>query len=249
MVKHFIILASAYTIGTRIALDYVVCDDTQLEQIKRDREYILNICGSDTPLSSHFVQAEKEGWESVYRRDKFFEGVKVIANAKEFAEILQKDRVLKGVDVAKYVLTQIPCTHLKLEKLVYLCYADYLCEQGKKLFDDRIYAYKLGPVVETVYKKYKKRFFGENIEDDKKTYDENSWELPIRSRIISSEDGLNKLASIDKTLNKYGNLSARDLVNLTHREFSPWSKSGKGMKENEIILDVIIKNYHKYEEI
>lgn len=54
-----------------------------------------------------------------------------------------------------YILARHTCTHLELEKLGYMCYADYLCRTGKKLFKDTVYAFKYGPVVESVYEKYK----------------------------------------------------------------------------------------------
>lgn len=52
-------------------------------------------------------------------------------------------------------MSKIKCTQLKLQKLVYFCFADYLCDTGKELFTDKIYAFKYGPVVDSVWKKYK----------------------------------------------------------------------------------------------
>ena len=73
--------------------------------------------------------------------------------------------------------------------------------------------------------------------------------MPVRSRIISSKDGIKELISIDKMLDKYGNLSASELVRLVHSKSSPWSKSVEGELYNkEITYDIIIK-YHKNEVI
>lgn len=33
---------------------------------------------------------------------------------------------------------------IKIEKLVYLCFANYLCKYDKEFFDDAIFAYKYG---------------------------------------------------------------------------------------------------------
>lgn len=73
---------------------------------------------------------------------------------------------------------------------------------------------------------------------------------PAKSRIIFAEDGMEKILSIDKTLKKYGNLSAYELVNLTHRQDSPWSKTSKSPFKlySSMKLD-IIREYHKFEEI
>lgn len=243
MIKHFIVIASAYSMGKRIALDYYDEDILQMDVIQKDIEYILSKCGEDVPISTHYIQTSEPGWDKVIQLDKFFDNVELISNRENFIDIVLKDRTLNGVDIAKYILTKVPCTHLKLEKLVYMCYADYLCEEKSRLFEDKIYAYKLGPVVKSVYEKYKKS------EDDSYTYDEEYNKMPIRSRILSSKDGLKKLISVDKTLEKYANYSARELVDITHKKSSPWSKSGSGAGINKIIDDEVILKFHKYETI
>lgn len=247
MIKHYIILGSAYSIGKRIALHYYGTD-LSMDKIKKDLESICQVCGEDVSISTHYVQTEAESWSSVIRLDKFFENVKVVSDLNDYIELLKRDRNLIGLDIAKYILTKISCTHLKLEKLTYLCYADYLCQEGEKLFDDNIYAYKLGPVVETVYKKYKKHGKNHLEEDNTYVYTDGKV-LPIRSRILASKNGVNKLKSIDKTLDKYGNLEASDLVQLTHEPMSPWSYSGSGKSNQQEIEDSIILNYHKNEEL
>lgn len=247
MIKHFIILASAYSRGTRIALDYFDEDILQMEVIEKDLKYIISKLGDEAIFSTHFIQTEKLGWDAVKKQDGFFRNTELIDNKEEFINILIKDRKLKGVDIAKYILSKIPCTHLKLEKLVYFCYADYLCNEQKKLFDDKIYAYKLGPVIESVYNKYKKTL--KITEDNRKKENEIEKKLPIRSRIIASEDGLKKIFSIDKTLEKYGKLSAEELVNLTHKDSTPWKCVGAGYNQYEEISDELILKFHKNEII
>ena len=250
MVKHFIIMVSAYSIGKRIAIDYSSEDELQMNDIKKDIEYIKKECGDDVPISTHFIQTEDFGWNKVAELDKFFENVELIDTKEKFVIILKKDRVLSGMDVARYILTKVPCTHLKLQKLVYMCYADYLCEFKEKLFDDKIYAYRLGPVIETVYKRYKK-YGSEYIdgEDDTITYNEIDKKMPIKSRILASEYGLKKIIHIDKTLEKYSKLSSSDLVKLTHKYSTPWSLSGEGKVTNNEIEDDLIIKYHKYEKL
>ena len=57
------------------------------------------------------------------------------------------------------------------------------------------------------------------------------------------------MISIDKTLDKYGNLSVSELVILVHSKSSLWSKSGEGELYNKEITDNIIIKYHKNEVI
>ena len=250
MIKHFIILASSYSLRKRIAIDYYSEKSLNMDLIQKDIDYISSKCGNDVPISTHFIQTEKLGWDNVGKLDKFFENVELIKSLDEFAEILLKDRELIGFDVAKYILTKIPCTHLKLEKLVYMCYADYLCDTGCKLFEDKILAYKYGPIVKSVYDKYRKS--GDSLlgsEDDSFVYDETDKLMPIRSRILSSSNGVKKIISIDKTLKKYGKYSASELVNITHKKLSPWSCVVIDNSFSKEIDDDFIIKYHKYEDI
>lgn len=246
MVKHYIVMASAYSIGKRIVLDYFSENFLPMAHIQKDIDYILKECGFDAPISMHYIQTEELGWDKVVELDRYFEETKLIESKEEFVEILKRDRNLNGMDIAKYILTKVSCMHLKLEKLVYMCYADYLCSAGSKLFDDKIYAYKLGPVVASVYETFKKHDYlkAENI----KTYDEQMKKMAIRSRILSSCDGVKKLISIDKTLEKYLGLSASELVTLTHGDGTPWSKAGKGNLLYGEISDDLILRYHRFEE-
>lgn len=249
MITHFIFMSSSYSLGTRIALDYIVTDKNVQDELKHHLRKIIETCGKDVSISTHMIQTENETWKSVYKSDHFFKDVKLIDNIDTFIELIQKDRKLEGIDVAKYILSKISCTQLKLQKLVYLCYADYLCDTGKKLFTDKIYAFKYGPVVDTVYKRYKKYGYMPVEQETKDIDSKDTFEMPAKSRIIFAEDGTEKIISIDKTLNKYGTLSASELVDLTHKDRTPWSKSFKGIEETYFCIDTdTIKQYHKYEK-
>jgi len=246
MIKHFIIIASAYSIGKRIALDYFDEKILQLDVIQKEINYINEKCGSDVPIATHVLQTDSTDWRSVVKKDKFFKEVYLVKNKEEFVKLLLSDRELVGIDIAKYILSIKPCTHLKLEKLTYLCYANYLCKEKDKLFIDKIFAYKLGPVIETVYDKYQKK--GMTIlEDNIEIFDESARELSISSRILSSKDGAKKLLSIEETLKKYGDMEALKLVKLTHKRKSPWRYAGAGKKSYEEITDDMVLNFHKNE--
>lgn len=248
MVTHFIFLSSSYSLGTRIAMDYIVTDDSIQEKIKQHLDKIIKECGKDVSISTHMIQADDTTWESVCVADHFFKDVKVIDSIDKFIKLIKKDRKLEGLDVAKYILSKISCTQLKLQKLVYLCFADYLCDTGKELFIDKIYAFKYGPVVDTVYIRYKDYGYKPIDEEQQDIDSKNIFEMPAKSRILFAKDGTEKLMSIEKTLKKYGNLSASDLVDLTHKDKAPWSMSFKGPEEvySDMEIDTI-KKYHQYE--
>lgn len=249
MVKHYIIMSSSYTDGTRVALDITEVGLLNSDAITRIIQDIKQSCGKDVPLSTHVIETGSDTWASVAEYDPFFEDVACAGSVEEFSEKIKKGRVLTGLDVATYILSRIKCTHLSLEKLVYFAYADYLCEHSGRLFEDRIFAFTHGPVVDSVYETYKRSGsqyvkpleFG--ADSSIKT---GVKELPARSRILFAEDGAEKLRSIDRTIRKYGKYTAGALVDLTHREGSPWSKVDSS-KAYQVISDELIRKYHHIE--
>lgn len=246
MVTHYIIMSSSYSQGCRIALHYVIDENTDIEKLKPVISTITSKCGKDVSLSVHSIQTEEKTWDDVVKRDYFFKEVKVISNIDEFIQTINLDRDLIGVDVAKYILSKTKCTHLKLEKLVYMCYAEYLCQNEEKLFKDEIYAYKYGPVVKSVYKKYKT--YGYKDIESLEISSSNISELPAKSRILFAKDGLKKVKCIEETIAKYGDCTANELVDITHSIDTPWHKAGKGIFFDKIIKDDVILKYHKNEK-
>ena len=242
-------MSSSYTLGKRIALDFIVNNEEIQDKLKEYLDKITTECGKDVSISTHIIQAEDTTWESVCRADHFFKDVEVMGNLNKFIKLIKQDRKLEGIDVAKYILSKTKCTQLKLQKLVYLCFADYLCDTGKELFTDSIYAFQYGPVVDTVYAKYKKYGY-KPIEEEKEDIDIIVSEMPAKSRILFAEEGTEKIISIDKTLKKYGQLTASQLVELTHKENTPWTMTTKGTWIfYSKIKPEVIKKYHKFETI
>ncbi len=240
--KHFILLSSSYSLGTRIALDFVLSDDNENQEIKHALQKIEKECGKDVSIAVQFIETESKEWTSVQKADNFFKDVKIIGSTSDFIDLIKKDRKLSSITVANYILTKLKCTHLQLEKLVYLCFADYLCDFDDKLFEDNIYAFKYGPVINQVYEKYKK-FGREEISDIQLERIDSKYELPLSSLIQFSERGQDKLISIDNTIEKYSGFTASELVQITHRPESPWSKTFDKSYRKEI-PDEIIKQFH-----
>lgn len=249
MITHFIFMSSSYTLGKRIALDFIVDDAKIQDKLKEYLDKITTECGKDVSISTHMIQTEDATWEAVCKSDYFFNGVKIIDSLDKFIKLIKKDRKLKGIDIAKYILSKTKCTQLKLQKLVYLCFADYLCDTGKELFTDSIYAFKYGPVVDTVFEKYKNYGY-KPIEAEKEDIDTTVSEMPAKSRILFAEDGTEKIISIDATLKRYGHLTAGQLVDLTHKANAPWTKTPRATWPfRSEIKPETIKQYHKFETI
>ena len=55
MIRHYIIMSSSYTEGTRIALDIVEESKLNKESIAGILKEIKETCGKDVPLSTHLI--------------------------------------------------------------------------------------------------------------------------------------------------------------------------------------------------
>lgn len=246
--KHIILLGSSYSTGKRIALDYG--DD--FNKYENDINELNKLKNKQFSIATHAIEITSENWKDVIKTDSFFEGVELVRNKSSFIKLLSNDKEVTSLDIANYILTQFNCTHTKLEKLTYFCYADYLCKYNKKLFNDKIYAFKYGPVVKSIYNKYKRsnyELYGNpEITIDEKNIEINKkYKMPVKSRIIASNDGIEKINSIDDTLKNYGQYNADTLIAITHKEGTPWTINDKGKKPYKEISDDDILKYHKYE--
>lgn len=249
-VNHIVLLSSAYSLKKRIALHYF--DEFNISkdfftQIQKDMDKIKDVCGKDLTLGSHCFKTDSISWQSVIDNDCYFEGVKVIDSIDTFIDLIQQGRTTDGLTIARYILSKVECTHLKLQKLVYFCYADYMVATKDRLFEDNIFAYKYGPVIESVYSKYKgsnRQLLGDYEDNTNSINNTQDIHLPLRSRIMFTVNGISKAISIDKTLDKYCSYSAKQLVELTHKVGSPWDMTNS-KSFNNIISDETILKYYK----
>lgn len=120
-----------------------------------------------------------------------------------------------ALTVAEYVikystLSGMPVSNLRLQKVLYFIQAEFMVSTNSECFNDRIEAWDLGPVVPTVYRKYK--VFGASS-------------IPIDSskdaeRIINSKDR----KMMNETINQCNKYSTSTLVEITHNQ-DPWIKA------------------------
>ncbi|WP_270595940.1 Panacea domain-containing protein [Anaerococcus vaginalis] len=113
-------------------------------------------------------------------------------------------------------------SNLKLQKLLYYAQGSYLSIYDKPLFKESIEAWRHGPVVDSVYQKYKK-FGSSGIDEfDKSDIDKETESL---------------LKEVYKIFGKY---SAWGLREMTHQE-DPWKETDI----NQVISNEKIKKYFK----
>lgn len=120
-----------------------------------------------------------------------------------------------ALTVAEYVikystLSGMPVSNLRLQKVLYFIQAEFMVSTNSECFNDRIEAWDLGPVVPTVYRKYK--VFGASS-------------IPIDSskdaeRIINSKDR----KMMNETINHCNKYSTSTLIEITHNQ-DPWIKA------------------------
>lgn len=118
-------------------------------------------------------------------------------------------------DVANFFIdacnnsTDDQMTNLKLNKLMYYAQGCHLARTGKPLFDDKIEAWKYGPVAPTVYRRYS--VCGkEPIPSTDETYSSN---------VFSSEE----LDTLTDVMREFGQYTGSALVSMTHKAGTPWS--------------------------
>ena len=102
-------------------------------------------------------------------------------------------------------------TNLKLNKLLYYAQGTFLARTGKPLFEQKIEAGLLGPVVPEIYHKYK-------------VCGKGPISLPENNidRSTFSDEELETLLDVMRELGKY---TGSTLVSLTHMPGTPWSNA------------------------
>ena len=106
-------------------------------------------------------------------------------------------------------------THLKLQKLLYYAQAWHLALKKKPLFDEPIEAWVHGPVVRSVYRRFRE------CHGD-----------PISLKSAKPELGPAVEKHLTEVFSAYGRYSAWDLERMTHQE-EPWQKARKGLNPDE----------------
>jgi uncharacterized phage-associated protein len=124
-------------------------------------------------------------------------------------------------DVANYLLARQdpasrPMSNMKLQKLLYFAYGLTLALLQRPLWDisdfrQRVTAYKWGPVVPAVRKRYGGR---------------GDQPVPVPQAVDLSHYDPTVRAMLDTVLERWGHLSPEELSRLTH-EHTPWAKAYK----------------------
>ena len=104
---------------------------------------------------------------------------------------------------------------------------------------------KYGPVVPSVYEYYKDNGWNDiQVDKDEEIFAQEITLPMVLARFLQSLDEKNVIDSIQSTFEKYGKLTASELVAITHRKGTPWDHTNI----NDIITDENILKYHHVEK-
>ena len=209
---------------------------------KKLNEEVLN----KKSYSIYSISASENTWESLINENKYFSSIKApTKNIDDFIKNLNNVKV-NAVDVAKYILRlEKKCTSLRLQKLLFLVYSNYLRKYNAPLFDEKFYAWKYGPVNLEIYKYFEKDDMTDEIPLPNIDNLDNLNDLIVERKLNETYLKVSLFSSkidlclfIKKILDKYKNISVFDLIDLLHSKDSEWDKTLR----NEIINDESIKN-------
>ncbi|PKE22794.1 MULTISPECIES: Panacea domain-containing protein [Staphylococcaceae] len=249
MYKHFLIITPYHKSGHRIAWHKILSSKDDFSKANSVLERLMKKTG-DLNVATHIITTDSKHPDSIVKKDKFFEDVAFYTDEESFIEQYKEELELTANDIAKFILSRYnTITHLKLQKLIYLCYEDFMRKTGVPLFKDEIYAFPLGPVIMNVYNKYTggQKEYIELEEDDSVFLGSIMTNTrPSFSKILFSEVGIAALESITETLAENIRVPAYDLVEKTHQKGSPWRKIyKKGVPAKIIPVEVIRESiYH-----
>ncbi|RZI97955.1 MAG: DUF4065 domain-containing protein [Brevundimonas sp.] len=132
-----------------------------------------------------------------------------------------------------------PVSNLALQKIVYFCHVWSLIELKTPLIKHSFEAWEFGPVLPYLYREFKP-FDSSSITSRAKSIDP----LSGASRIVNYEFDSTTRAFLEKVVSFYSQLTAGDLVKLSHAKGGPWDETwnhagvvnpGMKIKEDSIV--------------
>lgn len=121
-------------------------------------------------------------------------------------------------------------TPMQLMKLVYISYGWYLAMHDSKLFNDRIEAWKYGPVIPSLYQSTK--HYGRN-------------EIPTELVSDGPISNVGMDVFYESIVENYAKYSGIALSNLTHRQGTPWQQVFRPNVMGIEIPDHLIREHYQ----
>lgn len=150
--------------------------------------------------------------------------------------------MVSALDVANTFLSQakkegIDITPMKLQKLVYIFYKEYLKKVKEKVFEEKFETWKYGPVSREIYNAFKEYRYN-SIKD---FYRISGKEY----KTVKLVKGTNFYNIFYEIWNKYKTFDGIFLSKLTHQDNTAWSIAYH--KGSLVLADIDIYNEESYE--
>ncbi|NHC02850.1 DUF4065 domain-containing protein [Acinetobacter sp. 187] len=141
---------------------------------------------------------------------------------------------MKALNVARYIVEYVKnhhskafLSHIKLQKIMYYCYAEFLKRKDLPLFQEKIEKWQYGPVIREVYDEFKSygssQIHSSHSSFGKFILDENGDLVLQRQNFSSDLIDKDRKSIINNVVDSLITREAFDLVEKTHREIS-WKK-------------------------
>ncbi|MFD0705614.1 Panacea domain-containing protein [Alloscardovia venturai] len=133
--------------------------------------------------------------------------------------------MVTALDVANTFImrhSDLYLSNLSLNKLVYFAQVESLRLTGKPLFESEIQAWQYGPVEPDVYRAF--------------SHHKTAYLTP--AGVVKNDEQVNRI--VDHVADKYGFLTAFDLVDYSHRDGGAWKNVYDGTRNKTITIKDIL---------
>lgn len=184
--RHYIILSSSYSKGTRIGLHFAG------NELSTHMPLINNLLNTFSDrISVHSLETAGNTFADVVAYDAFFCGVSVITNVDEFIRLIKLDQTLVGQNIIEYALAVKDVSADNLLAMLRQTFLVYKELYSAELFTDyttnECNGYDFTQTVDNYLR------LG-------RTKPQHTQRQAFRSRILFSYDGVRKLKVIDDVL-------------------------------------------------
>lgn len=135
-------------------------------------------------------------------------------------------------------------TPMKLQKLVYFAHGWHLGITERPLLNERVEAWKFGPVIPSLYQDFKE--FGDKPITSRATVISG---FRVVRAVLPPETPATTLSIIQRVWHVYKGFSGTDLSAMTHQPGTPWDQTikslGGAIVKNADIDDNLIKQYFR----
>ena len=156
----------------------------------------------------------------------------------------EPERYYTPTHLANYFIENLDYVdNIRLNKFVYLAFGIAYAYYNRILFKEPIQAWRLGPVIPSIYHEFKKYGYGKITES---SYIHNPVKDKMTKPVVEKNDE-QAIATLQVVKEEYSSMSTRELIDRIHDTGTPWKQFYKEGKTNIEIDIKTIKQYFKKE--